>query len=137
LIDKLRKWILYAEGANDQYEIFWCKFLEDFCNWLRTLKGKNHSGGLTSAHYSWTSLDLILLQQLYNNLTRAVDFWVKTTMEGYIVEFSAENYQSFSKAEAMFGFKLRGRLMMEVPLWIKMFMVEEGLLPSPKTEMVA
>lgn len=72
-----------------------------------------------------------------NDLTRVVDFWLKTMMEGYIVEFAAESYQSFSKAEAVFGSRLRGRLMSEVLTWIKMFMVEEGLLPSPTADMVA
>lgn len=58
-------------------------------------------------------------------------------MEGYIIKFSAESYQSFSKAEVVFGSRLRGRLMREVSLWIKMFMVEEVLLPSPTVKMVA
>ena len=57
-------------------------------------------------------------------------------MEGYIVEFATESYQSFSKVEVVLGSGLRGRLMREVSLWIKMFMVEEGLLPSPTAEMV-
>jgi hypothetical protein len=29
-----------------------------------------------------------------------VDFWVQTTLEGYIIEFVAENHQYFSKEEA-------------------------------------
>lgn len=58
-------------------------------------------------------------------------------MEGYIVEFVAESYQYFSKAEVVFGSGLRGRLMKEVPTWIKMFMIEEGLIPSPIAGMVA
>lgn len=41
---------------------------------------------------SWTSSDLISLQQLDNDLTRVVDFWVKTTTEGYIVKFAAKSY---------------------------------------------
>lgn len=98
---------------------------------------QNWSKGSTSVHHSWTSSYIVLLQQLDNDLTREVDFWVKTTVEGYIVEFSAESYQSFSKVEAVFGSGVRGRLMREVSLWIKMFKVEEGLLPSPTTEMVA
>jgi len=66
-----------------------------------------------------------LLQQLDNDLTRAVDFWVNTIVEGYIIEFVIERYQSFLETEVVFKSILGGRLMRDVSLWIKMFMVEE------------
>lgn len=72
-----------------------------------------------------------------NDRTRAVDFWVKTTMEGYVVKFAAESYQSFSKEEVVFSSGLREELIREVLMWIKMFMVEEGLLPLATTGMEA
>jgi len=60
---------------------------------------------------------------------------VKTIVEGYVVKFATESYQSFSKVAAMFGSGLRGELIREVSMWIKMFMVEEGLLLLPTTRM--
>jgi hypothetical protein len=33
---------------------------------------------------------------------RAIDFWVNTTLEGYIIEFAAENHHYFSQAEEYF-----------------------------------
>jgi len=56
-------------------------------------------------------------------------------VEGYMVEFAAESYQYFSKAEPVFDSRLRGELIREVPTWIKMFMVEEGLLLLTTTGM--
>lgn len=69
--------------------------------------------------------------------TRVVDLWVKTTVEGYVVEFAAESYQSYSKVEAVFKFELRGELIGEVLTWIMMFLVEERLLSLPTTGMEA
>ena len=77
------------------------------------------------------------LHRLNTELTCAVDFWVKTTLEGYTVEFAAECYQYFSKAEAVFHSGLRGKLLKEIPLWIKALMVDEGLIEFHKTSMEA
>jgi hypothetical protein len=66
-----------------------------------------------------------------------IDFWFNATLEGYIIEFAAENHQSFSQAEEDFKKDSRGRLLREIPLWIKFFLMEEGMLTMYPTEMVA
>ena len=48
--------------------------------------------------------DLVELHQLDIELTRVVDFCVHATLEGYIIEFTAKNHQSFSKSEAIFKY---------------------------------
>ena len=58
-------------------------------------------------------------------------------MDGYIVEFAVECYQSFSRAEDTFRFGLRGKLLKEISLWIKALMVDEGLMGFQKAEMEA
>jgi hypothetical protein len=45
-----------------------------------------------------------------------------------VIEFVAENHQYFSWAEADFKKDTRGRMMREIPLWIKVFLMEEGML---------
>jgi hypothetical protein len=49
-------------------------------------------------------------------------------IEGYIIEFAAENHQSFSWEEEIFKKGAREKLLREIPLWIKAFLVEEGML---------
>lgn len=49
-------------------------------------------------------------------------------LECYIIEFSVECDQYFLKAEAVFRFGLWGKLPKEVISWIKILVVEEGLL---------
>jgi len=54
-----------------------------------------------------------------------------------MVEFATESYQSFSKEEVVLSSELRGELIREVSTWIKMFLVEEGLLSLPIVGMEA
>ena len=56
-------------------------------------------------------------------------------MEGYIVEFTAECYQFFSKVEDVFRSGLHGGILREIALWIKALMVDEGLMEFQKSEM--
>ena len=58
-------------------------------------------------------------------------------MDGYIVEFAAECYQYFSRAEDTFRSGLRGKLLNEIPLWIKALMIDKGLMGFQKAEMEA
>ena len=64
-----------------------------------------------------------------------MDYWVQNTLEGYIIKFSAENHQSFSKAEVVFHEGARGRFSWEIDLWIKVLLVEEGMFHVPFTNM--
>ena len=93
--------------------------------------------GSRKINHRWAHEDLVALHRVNTELTRAVDFWVRTTLEGYTVESAAECYQSFSKARAVFHSGLRGKLLKEVPLWIKALMVDKGLIEFHKLSMEA
>ena len=60
---------------------------------------------------------------------------MQSTLEGYIVEFAAECYPSFSKEKDVFRLGLCGGLLREIPLWIKALMVDEGPMEFQKSEM--
>jgi hypothetical protein len=66
-----------------------------------------------------------------------VDLWVQTTLEGYIIEFVVENHQVFSKAEVGSREGDRGRLLREIPLWIKVLFLEEGMFHVPLVNMAS
>ena len=133
----IKELVLFSDSASDTYEIFWGRFPTDLYNWLRRLRATVPQEGLRKINHRWAHEDLVALHRVDAELTRAVDFWVKTTLEGYVVEFAAECYQSFSKAEAVFHSGLRGKLLKEIPLWIKALMVDEGLIEFHKTSMEA
>jgi hypothetical protein len=56
---------------------------------------------------------------------------VQNTLEGYIIEFATENHQTFLKEEAVFRDIARGRMLQEIPFWINILLVEEGMFPVP------
>jgi hypothetical protein len=64
-----------------------------------------------------------------------VDLWVDTTLEGYIIDFAMENHQSFSREEVIFKKGACKIILLEIPLWINVFLVEEGMLIVPSSEM--
>ena len=53
-------------------------------------------------NHKWVHGDLVALHRLDTELTRAVDFWVESTLDRHIVEFVAQCYQYFSRVEAIF-----------------------------------
>jgi len=64
-----------------------------------------------------------------------VDLWVHTTLESYIIDLAAIKHQYFSKGEEIFKEESRGRLLQEIPLWINILQVEEGILLVPLANM--
>ena len=98
----VRELVLFSDSASDTYEIFWGRFPTDLYNWLRRLRATVPQEGSRKINYRWAHEDLVALHQVDTELTRAVDFWVRTTLEGYAVEFAAECYQSFSRRRLFF-----------------------------------
>jgi hypothetical protein len=66
-----------------------------------------------------------------------VDFYVNTTLEGYIIKFSAENHQSFSREEVDFKKYAWGRILRQIPLCIKVFLMEKGMLTISPIKMTS
>jgi hypothetical protein len=52
--------------------------------------------------FNWIIEQLVSLQKLDHHIFQVVDFWVHTTLEGYIIEFSMKNHKSFAKVEVLF-----------------------------------
>jgi hypothetical protein len=86
--------------------------------------------------------DLRLGYRKYQNtssvgLTQTINFWVNTMLEGYIIEFAIENHQYFSREEENFKKDARGIMLREIPLWIKVFLMEEGMMTMSPIEMAS
>ena len=79
--------ILFFESTSDIYKIIWVKFLEELYNQFQRLQTKIVPRGLRKVCRKWVHIDLVALHRLDTDLTRAVDFWVESTLDGYIVEF--------------------------------------------------
>ena len=63
-----------------------------------------------------------------NTISRAVDFWVDSVLQGYITEFAVETIISYSEAERYFFQGPRGRYLLSINIWINMLVNEKGIL---------
>ena len=64
-----------------------------------------------------------------NTISRAVDFWVDSILQGYITEFVVDTITSYTKAERIFFQGTRRRYLLSFSTWIKMLIYEKGILP--------
>ena len=63
-----------------------------------------------------------------NPLSRAVDFWVDSILQGYITKFAADTIASYSEAEIIFFQGPRRRYLLGISTWIKLLTYEKGIL---------
>ena len=63
-----------------------------------------------------------------NPISRAVDFWVDSILQGYIIDFSVEMITSYSEVERDFFQGPRKRYLLSISTWIKMLIYEKGIL---------
>lgn len=76
----------------------------------------------------WDTERIKRLKCIYNYLSRDIDFWFEKVIEGYIIKFSIEYNESFSCVEEKFNAGLINHMLKEIPLWIKMLLLEKGLM---------
>ena len=63
-----------------------------------------------------------------STISRAVNFWVDSILQGYITEFAVDTITSYSEVERNFFQGPRGRYLKSLKTWIKMFVCEKGIL---------
>ena len=68
------------------------------------------------------------MKNLDNPITRAVDFWLVSVLEGCVTEFAVNQRKRFSEAERYFFKGYRGKYLRSLNLSIKMLLHEKGVL---------
>ena len=63
-----------------------------------------------------------------NTISRAVEFWVDSILQGYITEFAVETITSYSEAEGNVFQGPRRRYLLSINTLIKMLIYEKGIL---------
>ena len=66
--------------------------------------------------------------QVSSSISKVVDFWISSILEGYVTKFDVEAITLYSEAERHFFQGPRGRYIMSVNLWIKILLYEKGVL---------
>ena len=76
----------------------------------------------------WSDQLVYEITSVSNTISRAIDFWVDSTLQGYITEFAVEVITSYSEAERKFFQGPQRRYLLSIGTWIKMLVYEKGIL---------
>ena len=68
------------------------------------------------------------MKNLDNPITRTIDFWLASLLEGFITEFEVDQRKSFSEAERYLFKGYRGKYLSSLNLSIKMLLHEKGVM---------
>ena len=124
---------LSAEGWLDQYiyfdihEIFFAEFPIVLHEWLSRLETRQTNFQRREA-VGWSAQLIHKVTSVSNPISRAIDFWVDSILQGYIIEFAVETITSYSEAESNFFQGPRRRYLLSISTWIKMLVYEKGVL---------
>ena len=68
------------------------------------------------------------LKILNNPISRVVDFWLDSILEGYITEFFVDTITSYSEEKKFVFQGQRSICLLSLKTWIKMLLCEKGIL---------
>ena len=63
-----------------------------------------------------------------NTISRVVDFWVDSILQGYITKFAVDTITSYTEVERNFFQGPLRRYLVSISTWIKMLIYEKGVL---------
>ena len=146
--DKLNEWVWsnlkeFAERENrspklnteawlqkhiitDLHAIFFATFGNELYDWLSKLT--DTSIFKKKRDIVWTPKLIQTVRNLDNPITRAVDFWLASVLEGFVIEFVVDQTKSFSEAERYFFKGYHGKYLKYLNLSIKMLLHEKGIM---------
>ena len=110
----------------DIHTIFFVTYGNELYDWLSKLTDQHIFK--KKRNIVWT-LDLVqTVRSIDNPISRAVDFWLASVLEGFITEFAVEQRKSFSEAERYFFKGYHGKYLNSFNLSIKMLLHEKEVL---------
>ena len=111
---------------TDLHEIFFTTYGNELYDWLSKLTDKHIFK--KKRNIVWTPKLLQTVRSVDNPVSREVDFWLASLLEGFITEFAVDQRKSFSEAERYFFKGYRGKYLRYLNLFIKMLLHEKGVL---------
>ena len=76
----------------------------------------------------WTPKLIQTVKNLDNPITRTVDFWLASVLEGFVTEFAVDQRKKFSETERYFFKGYHGKYLKSLNLSIKMLLHEKGVM---------
>ena len=112
---------------SDIHEIFFVEFPIILHEWLSRLVTKKTNFQRRET-VEWSDQLVREVTSISNTISRAVDFWVDSILQGYITEFAVDTITSYSEAERNFFQGPRRRYLLRISTRIKMLAYEKGIL---------
>ena len=118
---------IYIYIYSDIHEIFFAKIPILLHEWLVGLAAKQTNFQRRETG-EWSDQLVQEVTSVSNSVSRAVDFWVDSILQGYIIEFVVDTITSYSEAKINFFQGPRRRYLLSIITWIKLLSYEKGLL---------
>ena len=112
---------------TDLHEIFFTTFPSKLHAWLSRL-ADSETSTRSDRPTEWNPKLIQRLERKDNSVSRVVDFWLNSVLEGFVTEFVVDMLETYSKAERYFFKGYRGKYLNSLSLWIKMLLCEKGKL---------
>ena len=119
-------WI-YKYIYIDIHEIFFVEFPIVLHEWFSRLVTRQTNFQRREAA-EWSDQLVHEVTSVSNDISRAVDFWVDTILQGCITEFVVDIITSYSDVERNFFQGPQRRYPLSISAWIKMLANEKGIL---------
>ena len=111
----------------DIHEIFFAEFPIVLHEWLSRLVTRRTNFQRREV-VEWSAQLIRELTSVSNPISRAIDFWVNSILQGYITEFAVETITLYSEAEIKIFRGCQRRYLLSISTWIKMLVYEKGIL---------
>ena len=109
------------------HEILFATFPSELHAWLSRLT-ENKTSTRNDKLAEWTPEAIQRLKCTNNSISRVVDFWLNSLLEGFVIEFIVDTLKAYSEAERYFFKGYRNKYLNFLNLWIKMMLCKQGIL---------
>ena len=76
----------------------------------------------------WTLEVIQRLEQTYNSISRVVNYWLKSLLDGFVTEFAVDTLKAYSEVSCYFFKGYRGKYLKSSSMSIKKLLCEKGKL---------
>ena len=101
-------------------------YANELYDWLSKLTDKNIFKN--KRNIVWTPELVQTVRSIDNPISWAIDFWLASLLEGFVIEFAVDQRKSFSEAERYLFKEYRGKYLSSLNLSIKMLLHEKGVM---------
>ena len=109
------------------HESFFAMFPSELYAWLSRL-AENATFSQRLRPTEWTPEAIQRLERANNPISRAVDYWLNSLLEGFVTEFVVDTLKAYNEVERYFFKGYQGKYLKTLSLCIETLLCEKGKL---------